>query len=68
MGEYAMYVDGNGPAEITLKLTPGRYALTWMDVATGATTGQETFAHSGGDRVVKSPDFRNGIAMRLRRN
>ena len=66
-GEYAAYVDGNGPTEIMMSLPAGAYSLTWVDVATGAARGEENFQHGGGERAVESPEFRNGIAMRLKR-
>ena len=65
-GEYATYVDGKGPTEITLNLPAGQYELSWVDVATGQPLGPSTL-QGGGDRVVKSPAFRNGIALRVRR-
>jgi hypothetical protein len=64
-GEYAMYVDGNGPAEITFSLPAGTYEFSWIDVATGGTSGSG-FVHAGGEKTVKAPAFKNGIAMRLR--
>lgn len=66
-GEYAMYLDGDGPAEVTMTLPAGEYALTWVDVATGESSVANSFRHDGGDTTVKSPAFRNGIAMRLTR-
>lgn len=65
-GEYAAYVDGNGPVEITLNLPPGEYDESWVDVITGQSLGALTL-EGGGDRLVKSPAFRNGIALRVRR-
>jgi hypothetical protein len=65
-GEYATYVDGKGPAEIALSLPAGTYDASWVDVATGQPLGSST-VQGGGDRVVKSPAFRNGIALRVRR-
>jgi len=66
-GAYAMYVDGNGPTEIAMNLPAGAYELKWVDGATGSERGVESFQHAGGERVVKSPEFHNGIAMRLQR-
>ena len=65
-GEYAMYVDGNGPTDLTLTLPAGEYAVTWVNVSTGEkSTG--SFRHAGGDRVVRTPEARSGVAMRLSR-
>lgn len=65
-GDYAMYLDGNGPAEIVLNLPAGHYELTWVDVTRGGTRG-ESFHHAGGEKAVTSPPFKNGIAMHLKK-
>src|SRR5450755_1940272 len=65
-GEYAMYIDGDGPADVTLSLPAGEYAITWIDVSTGVKTG-ERFRHGGGDKTVRSPGVHGGVAMRLTR-
>jgi hypothetical protein len=65
-GEYAMYIDGDGPADVTLSLPAGEYAITWIDVSTGVKTG-ERFRHGGGDKTVRSPKVRGGVAGRLTR-
>ena len=66
-GEYAMYVDGSGPTEMVLSLPVGEYELSWVDVAGAGMSGTEAFRHAGGERIVRTPAFRNGIAMQLRR-
>jgi len=66
-GEYAVYVDGNGPTELVLSLPAGQYEMSWVDVVTGKASGAENFVHGGGERMVKSPAFRGGIAMLMRR-
>jgi len=66
-GQYAMYVDGIGPAEMVLSLPAGEYELLWVDVGQGRRSAIEEFHHAGGDRVVKSPAFKSGIALKLRR-
>jgi hypothetical protein len=63
-GEYAMYVDGS--AEVTLTLPAGEYTVTWVNVLDGGKTG-EVFLHGGGDKVVKTPEVRGGVAMRMSR-
>jgi len=67
--EYAIYLDGNGvgsgAAELTLELPKGRYRVEWMNVETGASFGAESFGHSGGTRVLESPKFTDGVALRL---
>lgn len=67
--EYAVYVDGqgdgSGPAELALELPKGHYSVEWINVATGATLRSESFGHSGGSRVLTSPKFADGVAVRL---
>lgn len=64
-GEYAMYVDGEGPSEITMKLPGGRYSATWIDVISGDKKDAGSFQHAGGERILTSPQFKNGIALRI---
>jgi hypothetical protein len=66
-GEYAIYLDGSGPAEIVLSLPADEYEMSWVDVGSGEAKDAMRFRHAGGDRTVKSPAFKNGIAMRLQR-
>jgi hypothetical protein len=67
-GEYAMYVDGEGPSEITMKLPAGRYSATWVDVISGKRKDAGSFQHAGGERSLTSPQFKNGIALRITKN
>ncbi len=60
-----MYLDGSGPAEITLALPRGMYAGEWVNVETGTVERTESFRHEGGDKVIRPPDFHDGIALRL---
>ena len=63
--DYAIYLDGNGPAELSLELPKGHYAAEWMNPATGALLHRESFAHSGGAKALASPRFVDGVALRL---
>jgi hypothetical protein len=63
-GVYAMYVDGAGPAEITLRLPPGDYEFSWVDVVNSAIIRGKT---GGGEVVLTTPKFKNGIALRINR-
>jgi|HubBroStandDraft_1064217.scaffolds.fasta_scaffold05283_6 hypothetical protein len=65
--EYGMYFDGSGPSEVTLELPAGEYSGEWIGVETGATELAESFHHAGGERVLHSPEFQDGIALRLKR-
>jgi hypothetical protein len=66
-GEYGMYFDGSGPIEVTLDLPPGDYSGAWWNTRTGEIERPENFRHAGGQRVVQTPGFRDGIALRLTR-
>lgn len=66
-GEYAIYVDGNGPTDILLSLPGGEFERWWVDVRTGAEVDRKTFGHKGGSMDVESPPFRDGIVLRILR-
>ena len=61
---YAIYLDGSGPADVTLDLPPGSYSGEWIDPESGQTTTVQ-FEHAGGDKELRSPAARNGIALHL---
>jgi hypothetical protein len=64
-GVYAVYLDGDGPSRITLRLPPGTYRGAWVNTVTGAQTLITEFRSDGAALVLDSPDFRAGIALRL---
>jgi hypothetical protein len=66
-GEYAMYVDGDGPTEVTFSLLAGEYVLRWVDVTSGVVKDEVRFKHGGGEKMVRSPEFRGGMAMRMKK-
>ncbi len=66
-GAYGIYFDGSGPGDVTLDLPSGTYSGAWIDPETGATVRTEKFQHKGGSVVLHSPDFHEGIALRLTR-
>jgi hypothetical protein len=63
--QYAIYLDGNGPAEVMLELPAGEYSGEWINTKTGETEGLERFRHRGGEKILPTPAFQNGIALRL---
>jgi hypothetical protein len=65
-GEYAIYLDGNGPVELRLNLPAGEYEVSWVDVVSGEKV-PATVKRLGGELVVKSPAFRSGMAVRISR-
>jgi hypothetical protein len=66
--EYGIYFDGDGPTEVTLDLSAGQYLGEWINVKTGSVDQSEDFRHPGGDKVLESPEFRNGIALRIKKS
>jgi hypothetical protein len=66
-GKYAMYFDDNGPTEVVLRLPEGTYSVEWVNTSTGESMPLEKFAQGRGEKTLRSPDFQNGIALRLER-
>jgi len=50
--EYAIYFDGNGPAQVMLELPAGEYSGEWINTKTGDTEGLERFRHRGGEKNI----------------
>ena len=65
--DYALYLDGNGPVDLMLDLPPGEYTGEWVSTKTGNIERAERFQHRGGSKLLVTPEFRNGIALRLTR-
>lgn len=65
--EYAIYLDGSGPADLVLTLPPGDYSAEWVNVTAGSIAAREAFRHRGGDKTLSSPAFEEGIALRLKK-
>jgi hypothetical protein len=63
--EYAIYLDGSGPAEVVINLPKGRYAAEWINVKTGESLRLQNFSHAGGLATLESPNFADGVALRL---
>jgi hypothetical protein len=67
-GKYAIYLDGNGPAKLSLRLPPGSYHGEWINTVTGEHVAVPAFKSSGAESTLTSPPFTNGIALRLTRD
>jgi hypothetical protein len=65
--EYAMYFDGDGPTKVTLNLPAGDYSGAWVNIKSGGVERVFDVKVSQGAEVLESPDFKNGIALRLTR-
>jgi hypothetical protein len=64
-GVYAIYLDGAGPIEVTLDLPAGEYLGEWLNPENGASEKVPGFRHQGGAKILKTPGFPSGIALRL---
>jgi hypothetical protein len=64
---YAVYLDGDGPADVVLNLPAGDYKGEWLDTETGKRKSIPTTHSNGGETTLPSPEFKNGIALRLER-
>jgi hypothetical protein len=62
---YAIYLDGDGPADVTVALPQGHFHADWLDVTTGKIAKQEDFQNRSGTTTLQSPEFRSGIALKI---
>ncbi|ADV62197.1 hypothetical protein Isop_1613 [Isosphaera pallida ATCC 43644] len=63
----AAYLEGRGPARLTLDLTKGRWNAQWVDPHTGDLVGSASLDHPGGALQIESPVFEQAIALRMTR-
>jgi hypothetical protein len=66
-GVYAIYLDGDGSTELTLNLPAGKYSAIWVDTESGKHSRTLLPQHQGDKIKLRSPDFKNGIALLLTR-
>jgi hypothetical protein len=52
---------------LTVELPAGKYVAEWVDTKTGAITKREEFKHDGGARQLTAPEYKDDIALRLKR-
>ena len=74
---YAVYIGPKNPLEavkeqwlerqasVALEVPSGKYRMEWIHTLTGNTVRTETYRHSGGRLVLKSPPYRTDIALKL---
>jgi len=67
MYTYVTLTIQEGPSAVTLELPAGEYSGEWLNVETGEIARSESFRHAGGDRIFRTPEFSDGIALRLNR-
>ncbi len=54
-------------ASLMIDLPVGRYVAEWIDTKSGAIAKREEFKHDGGPRKLTAPDFKDDIALRIKR-
>jgi hypothetical protein len=62
---YAIYINGGCEAQLHIELPNGRYIAEWINTKTGNSDKEETFNHSGGNRMLLSPKYEDDIALRI---
>lgn len=65
---YAIYINGGREAQLKVQLPRGKYTAEWLNTKTGKVDKQKTFDHSGGNRTLGSPEYRDDIALRILRS
>lgn len=63
--EYKIYLDGRGPSTVTLNLPAGLYSAEWVNPETGNVERQDTIRAANAPTELRSPDFAEGIALRI---
>jgi hypothetical protein len=64
---YAIYINGGSQARLQIQLPEGKYTSEWINTKTGKSDKKETFNHSGGNRKLESPTYKDDIALRILR-
>ncbi|HTV14475.1 MAG TPA: hypothetical protein VME68_07155, partial [Acidobacteriaceae bacterium] len=64
---YAVYFDERGPVTVQLALPSGVYTARWISVMDGSDTGAQEVKADGTATALRSPEFADGIALRIER-
>jgi len=64
---YAIYINGGSEAALVVELSAGTYRAQWVSTKTGKVDKEETFEHSGGGRTLRSHEYVDDIALRIRK-
>lgn len=62
---YLVYLEGKSETMVTLQLPAGRYLSKWMNTRTGRVERQERVTHSGGTRVLESPEYVTDVVLQV---
>jgi hypothetical protein len=63
--QYAVYLHGRGPTQVTLALPAGAYNAEWLDVETGRVVRSATARATAATTTLESPEFKEEIALRV---
>jgi len=62
---YAVYLRGGTQADLVIELPRGTYKAEWLNTKTGRVEKTERFAHGRGPKTLRSPKYREDIALRI---
>ncbi len=64
---YAIYISGGSKVRLVINMPKGQYKAEWINTKTGDVARLGIIDHSGGERALESPTYRDDIALRIRR-
>ena len=64
-GSYKV-IPGQYQEDLIVKLPLGRYRAEWIAPETGSVLASEHFAHEGGARTLKTPQYASDIALKVK--
>ncbi|MDP2983722.1 MAG: DUF6298 domain-containing protein [Candidatus Latescibacter sp.] len=64
--QYALYINGGKQADLKLELPAGTYVIEWLDTRIGAIVRNEKLQHPGGVVALRSPEYSEDIALRIK--
>ena len=65
--QYALYLTGKGVCPLEVNLPKGEYRVEWVDTTSGSVVKSEDLNHSGGLRILASPEFSLDIALAIKK-
>ena len=64
--EYALYLQGRSPTQLSMHLPEGRWKVEWLNIENGKSILSTTVAGIKNETVtLTSPDFKDAVALRL---
>ncbi len=66
--QYALYIQGRAPCTLEMDIPTGYYRCEWINPVTGRVSGRTEFNQFKRIRTLKSPIFKDAIALRISRN